>query len=81
MPVIVKHGMVHYTDTGVNAVAWGNGGSAARQRRQVALELQIINEDERLTQTRIIDWLRDQRQNHPQRAIFEEYVGRQPHRV
>ena len=81
VPVIVKDGMVHYTDTGVNAVAWGNGGAAGKQRRQVALDLQIINQDQRLTQTRIIDWLRNQRQNHPQRAIFEEYVGPQPHRV
>ena len=72
--------MVYYRDTGVNALAWGNGGSEGRaQRRQTALRLNIITENQRLTQRRITDWLNRQGPDHPDRQIFENYVGVQPH--
>ena len=79
VPIVVKNHKVYYTDTGVNAVAWGNGGAAGKQRRRVALELGIVEGDQRLTQTRVTEWLQDAPQNHPNRAMFEQYVGQEPH--
>ena len=77
VPIVVKDKKVYYANTGVHTLAWGNGGAAGRQRRQVGIQLGIIRNDERLTQTRIINWLTQQTRNHPNRQLFEQHVGRQ----
>ena len=77
VPIVVKDKKVYYANTGVHTLAWGNGGAAGRQRRQVGIQLGIIRNDERLTQTRIINWLTQQTRNHPNRQLFEQHVGPQ----
>ena len=77
VPIVVKDKKVYYTNTGVHTLAWGNGGAVGRQMRHVGIELGIIRNNQRLTQTRIVNWLTQQTRNHPHRQLFEQHVGRQ----
>ena len=71
VPYVLIDGDVHFKQTDVNMIAWGPSNIIKRRRRKRirAIELNIINESQRLTKRQIDEYFKPH-PNHPERFLF-----------